>query len=156
MCVRTCVYTPKAKLEVSQASGPGNSTWPVPGEPLDGSRCWLSPACSCQCWPHSQNSKMLVLTESQRKSPCDDSSEEERKERGKSFSGNGFRPATHWPHSYTQSRWTFWSSHLLPSASLQAPRQMPIRLGGSSFETKVQRECFERVSNKYSLEHKRP
>ena len=121
MCAHTCVYTPKAKLEVSQASGPGNSTWPVPGEPLDGSRGWLSPACSCQCWPHSQNSKMLVLTESWHKSPYYYSNEEEKKERGKSFSGNGFHPATHWQHSYTQSHWTFWSFHLLPLVSLQAP-----------------------------------
>ena len=115
-CAHMCVY-PKAKLEISQASGPGNSTWPVPGEPLDGSRGWLSPSCSCQCWPHSQNSKMLVLTESWHKSPYYYSTEEGE---GQSFSSNGFHPATHWQHSYTQSHWTFWSFHFLPLISLQA------------------------------------
>lgn len=114
---RTCVYTPKGKLEVSQASGPGNSTWPVPGEPLDGCRGWLGPAHSCQCWPPSKNSEMLVLTKSWHKIPYHYPTEEERKERVKSFSSNSFYSATHWRHSHTQPYCTFWSFYL-PSYSI--------------------------------------
>ena len=155
-CTHMCVY-PKAKLEISQASGPGNSTWPVPGEPLDGSRGWLSPSCSCQCWPHSQNSKMLVLTESWHKSPYYYSTEEGE---GQSFSSNGFHPATHWQHSYTQSHWTFWSFHFLPLVSLQAlyanTHQNRRILFWDQSPERLFFFFFERVSNKYNLEHKRP
>ena len=155
MHARTCAYTPKAKLEVSQAPGPGNSTWPVPEEPLDGSRGWLSPSCSCQCWPHSQNSKMLVLTESWHKSPYYYSTEEGE---GQSFSGNGFHPATHWQHSYTQSHWTFWSFHFLPLVSLQALYANTYQNRRILFWNQSPERLFffERVSNKYNLEHKRP
>lgn len=48
----------------------------------------------------------------------------------------------------------------LLSPFLQQPfrpfTQMPIRVEGFSFDAKVQRGFFERMSNKYNLEHKRP
>lgn len=136
VCACTCVCTPKAKLEVSQASGPGKPTWPVPGEPLAGSGGCPGPAPSCQYWSSAKNSIMLVWTKSWHKIPYYYSTEEEEGE-GEMYCSTLLTAFTHTTSLHLLKLLSPFSRH-----HFRDPCQMPIQREGSFFWCQTPKELF--------------